>query len=93
MQIMAQAERLCELIAQRQALVEAAPQTDWSGAVVAVQDRAAALSSAILDAEARISTVLQQKRDGQASRGAQLIGTHSHFHCQFCEHCALASLA
>lgn len=73
MQIMAQAEQLCRLVAQRQALVEAAPQVDWSGAMAALQDRAAALSAAILDAEAHISTVLQQKRDGQANRGASII--------------------
>lgn len=69
-QIMAQAEQLCGLVAHRQALIEAAPQTDWSAAVAALQDRGAALSAAILDAEAHISTVLQQKRDGQANRGA-----------------------
>ncbi|KAK9909945.1 hypothetical protein WJX75_009855 [Coccomyxa subellipsoidea] len=71
-QVMAQSERLCRLAAERRALVEAAPAADVSGALAGMQDRGAALSAAILDAEARITSVLRQKRDGQSNRGRKL---------------------
>lgn len=73
MQVMAQSERLCRLAAERRALVEAAPAADVSGALAGMQDRGAALSAAILDAEARITSVLRQKRDGQSNRGAHIL--------------------
>jgi hypothetical protein len=72
-QVMAQSERLCRLAAERRALVEAAPAADVSGALAGMQDRGAALSAAILDAEARITSVLRQKRDGQSNRGAHIL--------------------
>ncbi len=70
-QVMAQSERLYRLAAERRALVEAALAADVSGALAGMQDRGAALSAAILDAEARITSVLRQKRDGQSNRGAR----------------------
>ncbi|CAL8467867.1 g7405 [Coccomyxa elongata] len=71
-QVMAQSERLCRLAAERRALVESAPAADVSGALAGMQDRSAALSAAILDAEAHISSALRQKRDGQSNRGRKL---------------------
>ena len=68
--VMAQSERLCRLAADRRGLVEGTPAADVSGALAGMQDRSAALSAAILDAEAHISSVLRQKRDGQSNRGA-----------------------
>lgn len=67
---MAQSERLCRLAAERRVLVESAPAADVGGTLAGMQDRGAALSAAILDAEARISAVLRQKCDGQSARGA-----------------------
>ncbi|BDA42462.1 hypothetical protein COCOBI_03-3520 [Coccomyxa sp. Obi] len=71
-QVMAQSERLCRLAAERRTLVESAPAADMAGALAGMQDRSAALSAAILDAEAHISSVLRQKRDGQSNRGRKL---------------------
>ena len=72
-QIMAQAERLSQLAAERQELVEAGvpgvPSSDMSGTMLGMQDRHAALSDAIVDADAHISDVLRQKEESQASRG------------------------
>ncbi len=67
---MAAAERLCRLTAERRGLVEGTPGTDVGGIAHGMGDRAAALQAAILEAEARISDVLRQKREGQAKRGA-----------------------
>ena len=72
-QIMAQAERLSQLAAERQELVEAGvSSSDMSGTMLGMQDRHAALSDAIVDADARISDVMRQKEDSQASRGKVL---------------------
>ena len=69
-QIMAQAERLCQLAAERQVLVTAgAPACNMSGTMLGMQDRHAALADAIVDAETRISNVMRQKQESQANRG------------------------
>ena len=69
-QIMAQAERLSQLAAERQALIAAGlPACDMSGTMLGMQDRHAALADAMVDAEARISDVERQKQDSQERRG------------------------
>ncbi len=74
-QVMAAAERLCRLAAERRELVEDAAKSgdgpDIGSAAAGMADRDAALQGAILEAEARISEVLRQKREGQARRGAR----------------------
>ncbi len=70
MQIMAQAERLSHLAAERQALIAAGlPACDMSGTMLGMQDRHVALADAIIDTEARISDVQRQKQDSQERRG------------------------
>ena len=74
LQIMAQAGRLSQLAAERQELVEAeVPSCDMSGTMLGMQDRHAALSDAIVDAEARISDVMRQKEESRASRGEMVL--------------------
>ena len=79
LQIMAQAERLSQLAAERQELVEAGvPSSDMSGTMLGMQDRHAALSDAIVDADAHISDVLRQKEESQASRGEMVLQHGQH---------------
>lgn len=67
---MAQAERLSQLAAERQALIAAGlPACDMSGTMLGMQDRHAALADAMVHAEARISDVERQKQDSQERRG------------------------
>lgn len=69
---MAQAERLSQLAAERHALIMAgAPAAGMSGTLLGMQDRHAALSNAIVNAETRISDVMRQKQDSQANRGVR----------------------
>ena len=81
-QIMAQAERLSQLAAERQELVEAgvssSDMSDMSGTMLGMQDQHAALSDAIVDAEARISDVMRQKEESQVSRGEMVLQHGQH---------------